>query len=172
MRSKKKLALFVAGGCMAATLTFGATSFGTMSYLQDQDGTVNRLSTDSNESVVSEIFHKPGNLKSGMIISKQVAVTNTGDVPCYVRVRVLPASDPDAYQFDFNTKDWTRDGGGEDCFWYYNHVLDPGETTSNLMTTATLTRDLNGLNIDDAQILVYEETTQAYGYTNAVDAFK
>lgn len=169
---KKKLALFVAGGCMAAALTFGAASIGTISYLQDHDGTVNHLSTDSNESEVSEIFHKPGNLNSGMVISKQVAVTNTGDVPCYVRVRVLPASDPDAYKFDFNTTDWTRDGSGEDCFWYYNKVLNPGETTSNLMTTATLTRDLNGLNTDDAQILVYEETTQTYGYTNAVDAFK
>lgn len=171
MANKKRIALAIAEVC-ALMLSLGVTSISGISYLQDRDTAVNHLSVDSNESAMQENFHKPGNLNEGMIISKQVAVTNTGDVPCYVRVRVMPASDPDAYQFDFNTQDWTRDGDGEDCFWYYNNVLQPGETTSNLMTTATLTRDLNGLSEEDAQILVYEETTQAYGYNDAMSAFQ
>ena len=115
MANKKRIALAIAEVC-ALMLSLGVTSISGISYLQDRDTAVNHLSVDSNESAVQENFHKPGNLNEGMIISKQVAVTNTGDVPCYVRVRVMPASDPAAYQFDFNTHDLTRGGGGGGCF--------------------------------------------------------
>ena len=158
--------------CVAVLLSIGAGSIGSMSYLQDQDGTSNPLTVDSNESAIAETFTKPGNLNNGTVIRKDVRVTNTGDVACYVRVRVLPAAEPEAYTFHFDTAHWTRNSSSVDCWWYYNAPIAPGESTTSLFTTATLKKDLNGLNADDAQILVYEETVQAYGYSSAQAAFQ
>ena len=168
----KKVRKILAVLCFAVLLSVGVYSVGSLSYLQDHDGTVNQLTVDSNESAVTESFTKPGNLNNGTLIQKDVRVTNTGDVACYGRVRVLPAAEPDAYTFNFDTAHWTRDSSSVDCWWYYNEPIDPGESTTSLFTTATLKEDLNGLNADDAQIIVYEETAQAYGYSSAQAAFR
>ena len=163
-------------GLCACCLVGVSPGTGSIAYLQDYDSAQNCFSVDSNESQIVETFTKPTALTRGTVINKKVAVKNTGDVPCYVRVRILPSSDPDAFQFDFNTTDWTHDGSGISDWWYYKRVLNKNETTPNLITKATLLRDLDmeyiNLDAGNAQIIVYEETAQAHGASTPKAAFQ
>lgn len=162
-------------GVCGCVLTSVAPVTGTSALLQSKDSAVNIFNVNSNESEIVEEFTPPSQLTRGTVINKKVAVRNTGDIPCYVRVRVLPSSDADSFQFDWNTTDWERDGTGVSSWWYYKRVLNPGQQTPNLITKATLTKDLDMtyINMDkgNAQIIVYEETAQSHGASTPKAAF-
>ena len=60
--------------------------------------------------------------------TKHVAILNRGDVPVYVRARAFAGSE---YNLVYDTGgNWTL---GDDGFFYYNNVLNPGETTPELL---------------------------------------
>lgn len=158
--------------CLAASLPVT----GSIALMQSKDSAANKFSVDSNESEIVEEFTKPSSLTRGTVIHKKVSVKNTGDITCYVRVRILPSSDPDAFQFDYNTTDWVHDGNDVSDWWYYKKPIAKNESTTNLITKATLLRDLDMtyINLDsgNAQIIVYEETAQAYGASTPQQAFQ
>ena len=76
-------------------------------------------------------------------VSKEVTVENICGQPFYLRIRLingaekLLASAEDVFAFDVNTEDWTL---REDGCYYYNHVLQPGQTTSALFKEVELVR--------------------------------
>ena len=79
----------------------------------------------------------------GAVVSKEVTVKNTGVSAAWVRVSVTKTitlargvqgtPDPSLLELNINTTDWTEQGG----YYYYNHSLLPGETTTPLFTTVT-----------------------------------
>lgn len=78
--------------------------------------------------------------------SKLVYVTNTGNNPCYVRVRVykevIPADegsqlDTGYIGIDFDTDHWVD---GQDGYWYYKTALASGFQTEKLFSTVTFDR--------------------------------
>lgn len=101
---------------------------------------------------VTEEFTPPTEVEPGDTITKEVAVTNTGDLPGFVRVLVhteivaadgtLLPSDSSAVSFEdiADTDDWRY---GEDGYWYYLHVVEPGEKTPNIFTGVTLLSSVN-----------------------------
>ena len=165
----KRVLPVTAVACSCA-MVFSIASLGTQSYLQSKDGAVNRFTVGSVETEIVEDFPDPSITPNTPHV-KKVQVRSTGDNDCYVRARVLPASNPDKFQFDFNTDDWTRDGDGVEAWWYYNKVLEPGETTEPLFEHYTITADLSNEPADNLQIYVYEESTQSEGYASAKEAF-
>ena len=61
--------------------------------------------------------------------TKHVQVENTGDTECYVRVKAFSGSQfPLSYSGEAGA--WSQ---GEDDYWYYSQILQPGETTSELL---------------------------------------
>ena len=83
-----------------------------------------------------------GGIMPGMEIAKRVYVTNTGDFPAYVRVKVAQTvaladaaatEQQGAISVDFNTTDWTE----KDGYYYYNKALAPKTSTADLFTTVT-----------------------------------
>lgn len=72
----------------------------------------------------------------GDIVSKQVSVENVCDHPFYLRVKLVSASTDEALpaeeclKLDIDTVNWTL----VDDFYYYNRILQPGESTSALFT--------------------------------------
>ena len=72
----------------------------------------------------------------GDIVSKQVTVENICTHPFYLRVELVGGSDnetlsaEECLKVDINTKNWTA----QDGFYYYNRILQPGETTEVLFT--------------------------------------
>lgn len=168
---KKRIVLGILLG--AAILSIGGFTIArSIAYLQDKHQRENPFTVGFNETQIIEEFKKPSHLNPGMVFTKKVFVKNTGDVPCYIRVRILPTSNPDAFVFDYDTENWTQDGSSTESWWYYNSVVQPGEKTGNLITEVSIREDLTGESSDNTQIIVYEESTQAYGYDNPKAAFQ
>ena len=95
---------------------------------------------------VNETFD--GHTKSG------VSVENTGNVPAYIRVKVLINwTDADDYEawftgsadYGYSTSlasplNWTNANGSsaiDDGYWYYNGIVQPGDSTDVLIASIT-----------------------------------
>lgn len=86
----------------------------------------------------------------GDIVSKQVSVENICNHPFYLRVKLVSAStnqslDPkEALKLDIDTDNWTE----KDGFYYFDHILEPGETTPCLFTQV----EIVGSKVDQTHI--------------------
>lgn len=72
----------------------------------------------------------------GDIVSKQVSVENVCSHPFYLRVKLVSSTNnaelsaEECLKMDINTDDWTFVDG----FYYFNRILQPGETTPLLFS--------------------------------------
>ena len=72
----------------------------------------------------------------GDIVSKQVSVENVCGHPFYLRVKLVSGSTnqelnaEDCLKMNIDTKNWTY----KDGYYYFNRILQPGETTPALFT--------------------------------------
>lgn len=86
----------------------------------------------------------------GDIVSKQVTVENVCGHPFYLRLKLVSASTnaalsaEDCLKLDIDTANWTYLDG----FYYYNEILQPGQTTSALFTQV----EIAGSQIDRSHI--------------------
>lgn len=159
------------------------TAVGSLSYLHAEDRKSNPFTVGFNESEIVEDYTVPDSLDEGTDISKMVQVKNSGSVPCYVRVLAVPSSEPDSFCLGTcetadddleSDKLWYHEEGW-DHYYYYKRILQPGETTELLFTEITVLSDLKELekaDVEDAQIMIYEESNQAEGYRNCLEAFQ
>jgi len=111
---------------------------------------------------IEEVWIPPIEVEPGDSIEKEVSVKNTGEQPGFVRVLVHTeiisqegnplAANPSFITFDdiAAASDWVYADG----YWYYLHVLEPGETTPNIFAGVTFAPGLPseyknaGMNID------------------------
>lgn len=105
-----------------------------------------------NEQGQLEPYENDGQVYPGKQVSKIPTVTNTAGKAAYVRVKVekvvtlLEGKDanPDLDLIileGLNTDDWTYVDG----YYYYNEVLNPGETTSPLFTGVKFSEEMTSL---------------------------
>lgn len=79
----------------------------------------------------------------GAVVSKQVSIENDCEHPFYLRVKIvysangeaLPAED--CFKLDIDTQHWLL----KDGWYYYNGVVEPGQTTPYLFTKAEVVGD-------------------------------
>ncbi len=101
---------------------------------------------------ITEDFKTPERVDPSVPVPKVVNVTNTGEVPGFVRLLVLPEIVSETGELleatpgvtftydDLNTTSWA-DGG--DGYYYYLGILDPGQMTEEpLFTSVTLASGL------------------------------
>ena len=75
----------------------------------------------------------------GDVLSRRVTVENTGDHPAFLRVKLTPGvndaslSAADCIHLDIDQTNWTY----QDGYYYYNKILQPGQTTPPLFTQVT-----------------------------------
>ena len=96
---------------------------------------------------------------------EKVSVRNMGSVPCYVRVfaEIKQPSARTVIEVNYNSEDWKKDG----YYWYYNDVLEAGESTSPLFTQLDVSGD-----VVDFEMICYQEAVGAEENTDAVTAFE
>lgn len=86
----------------------------------------------------------------GDIVSKQVSVENVCGHPFYLRVKLVSGSDnqglsaEDCLKLNIDTVNWTYLDG----FYYFNRILQPGETTPALFTQV----EIVGSKVDQSHI--------------------
>lgn len=76
----------------------------------------------------------------GDVVDKRVSVENVGSHPFYLRISLVEGvsaeelSAKDCMQLDIDTVNWTF----KDGWYYYNKVVGPGTTTTELFTKVTI----------------------------------
>ena len=98
---------------------------------------------------------------------KIIALTNTGDFDCYVRMKALTGDaykDSLVYSEPENAGRWTP---GADGFYYYSDIVAPSETTSELVVRFSFPAgnepiDFNVIIIQECTPVLYDESGNPY----------
>lgn len=159
-----------------------ASCFGiTYAYLIAEDNAANAFTIGETEIEISEEYTPPEKLAPGISFTKKPWITNTGNLPCYVRMRA-DFSSSIAEEFceplDIDTQNWEYNSA--DGYYYYKKLLNQGEATSPLFTTVTI-KDTKSdgtayteADMIDFDILIYGEAVQHTDHEGecASDEFK
>lgn len=148
------LILFVA-------IILNAVSFvGISAYVIASDMAINRIGVGNNEVTITENFLPPDELKPGISIKKQVAITNVGKVPCVTRVFLSFGNQDieDVATLNINTKDWYYHTDG---YYYYKKPLDVGDTSSFLCDEIKIDANASEAALADFDVIVYAESFNA-----------
>ena len=146
---------------LAITSILAVMVFQTLAFFTAEDTALNRVTMGNVALILNDDTINPETeelepfpvegfdlIMPGDVIDKIVSVTNDGDNPIWVRIRldrsILLAGEAADVDFnvlglDLNDEDWTE---GVDGWFYYNEVLAPGETTENLFTQVTFPTSL------------------------------
>lgn len=100
--------------------------------------------------------------------TKDIVITNTGDVDCYVRVKVLAGSQ---FTLDISGGGWSS---GNDGYWYYADPVAPDAQTASLLAKITIpedfAEDFNVAVVQECTPVLYDENDDPYADWNlAVD---
>ena len=146
---------------LAITSILAVMVFQTLAFFTAEDTALNRVTMGNVALILNDDTINPETeelepfpvkglslVMPGDVIDKIVSVTNDGDNPIWVRIRldrsILLAGEAADVDFnvlglDLNDEDWTE---GEDGWFYYNEILAPDETTENLFTQVTFPTSL------------------------------
>ena len=146
---------------LAITSILAVMVFQTLAFFTAEDTALNRVTMGNVALILNDDTINPETeelepfpvegfdlVMPGDVIDKIVSVTNDGDNPIWVRIRldrsILLAGEAADVDFnvlglDLNEEDWTE---GEDGWFYYNEILAPDETTENLFTQVTFPTSL------------------------------
>lgn len=133
---KKKLIILCAACALVCMCSFGVT----YAYLKTETSATNSFVVGENSIKVEENYETVMTLGPG-IVNKDPKVTNTGNIPCYVRMRV-DFSDGNAKKFctlqitDDKKGDWVYCSA--DGYYYYTKVLEPNDSTEPLFTSVCI----------------------------------
>lgn len=160
---KKKIFIVTLACVLACVSSFGAT----YAYLIARDEALNKFTIGETEVEITEEYTPPPKLEPGIEFTKKPMVTNTGNLPCYVRMRAdfsTSVAETFCEPLDIDTVNWQYNN--TDGYYYYTKLLYPGEKTESLFTTVTLkeTKDdgtaYTEADLVEFEILVYAEATQ------------
>ena len=138
MKAKSRLLLIALAAILATVLTQPSLAYYTTIGVATNVVTsgeiklkIHEKTADGSDFPSEGIYIIPGD-----IVSKQVSVENVCGHPFYLRVKLVSSSTnedlsaEECLKMDIDTKNWTYVDG----FYYYNRILQPGETTSVLFT--------------------------------------
>ncbi|MCH5325406.1 MAG: hypothetical protein J1E39_09330 [Eubacterium sp.] len=166
--------------CAAALGVFvlsSVTALAMTSWEKEGD-TVNKITMNSYvEGKIREEYQESVVYPNGTV-TKIVKVENTGNVDALPRVKIEkiwgdsrdadgnlnidPALDPDYIEITYNLVDWIYNP--EDGYFYYNHVLQPGEITNSLFDSFKISEEVGGEYKNKlADIIVTMDIIQAGG---------
>lgn len=157
--SKKKI-IFASA---AASVIIMASSFGvTYAYLISSDYELNEFIVGENKIEVTEDFQPPSTLpENPEPFTKKPWVVNTGNLPCYVRMRADVSDDSAECDFyynenkGYNNNDWYYNEN--DGYYYYTKILEAGSETQALFDKV-----MSGKAAPiDFDILIYAESITA-----------
>lgn len=136
MKAKSKLLLIAMTAILLTVLTQPSLAFytavGTATNVVTSGGIemiIHEKTADGTDFPAEGVFVIPGD-----IVSKQVSVENVCKNPFYLRVKLInettheALTPEDCLKMDLDTENWTQ----KDGYYYYNKILQPGETTTTL----------------------------------------
>ena len=185
MKRRTKYALIA----MAAALVLLASVIAVYAYLSDRGEMENKFTVGNNSIEIDEDFDPPPELKEGdNPFIKRVRVSNTGNVPCYVRVffdfsdsvvkENAKISSDDAAKDNFDTLQWysyeeykehlpegwvyisVLDDPLLGGYFYYTEPLPVGEKTPYLFQAVNAVFDEADHPVTDFEIIIIADSVQ------------
>ena len=174
---KKKKIITV---CLVVALVAVFAIGGSLAYFTDED-TKDNTFTVGNVDIVLDEPNWDGPIEDaypGQVLAKDPNVTNNGDNPCYVRIKVtgLDCLQP-AGNITYRVKDgeagslgsnWVL---GDDGYFYYTEILEPEATTTNLFDEVIIPTSVTNGYDGNYDIVVKAEAIQSQGFESYTDAF-
>ncbi len=152
--------------------SFNIKSNNTHAYLTATDSALNEFTAGEVDCGISEIFPTPV-VKPDSTAEKNVKIKNTGNLPAYVRVRVV-YSDSIAEELSEirleNIERWEYDAQSD--FFYYTEIVHPGESTAALMSGISFLSSGESVDFEvlgDFQISIYAELMQHFDHEGACE---
>lgn len=152
---KNRLLCSICAGALAVCLIAGARADTSTAYFTAYDSvnggkTVAQVST----TTVTEKWER-GNF------TKTVSVTNTGNIPCYVRVKFFKGSEK--ISLEYSGDGWTLH---DDGYVYYNPEVAAGTTTGELVAKVVVPEgyeeDFNVIVVEESTPVLYNEAGEPY----------
>jgi len=147
MRLNQKLTKRIVAVAVVSAVAFLIIA-NTFAWFTSKDSVVNQFKAQDQHFSVKlyDKFSQPPSVEPDTDYDKIVSAKNYDTMPGFVRIMIFPTAIKDGMplqvQFgtdvvanDLNTTDW-KDGG--DGYFYYLHVLQPGETANPLFTSVKL----------------------------------
>ena len=138
MKAKSKLLLIALAAILLTVLTQPTlayyTAVGKATNVVTSGGIelkIHEKTADGSDFPAEGVYVIPGD-----IVSKQVSVENVCNHPFYLRIQLVSGTNnealsaEDCLKLDIDTVSWTWADG----YYYYNRILQPGETTPALFT--------------------------------------
>ena len=152
-------------GIVCFSMLVAVGTHGIYSWFTDQSQRVNSFSVGMNEVEIREEFPDQ-ELTPGKIIKKEAGFTNTGMVPMYVRAVYLFSNKEaeEGSELLMGSTLWEK---SDDGYYYYKKSIKANESTVPLFTKITAKKD-----VDEFQMIVFSETVQSDGSSDAVSAFR
>ena len=152
MKAKSRLLLIAIAAILLTVLTQPTlayyTAVGKATNVVTSGGIelkIHEKTADGSDFPAEGVYIIPGD-----IVSKQVSVENVCNHPFYLRVKLISGSTnetlsaEDCLKMDIDTQNWTCLDG----YYYYNHILQPGEMTPALFTQV----EIVGSKVDQTHI--------------------
>ncbi len=152
MKARSRLLLIALAAILATVLTQPTLAFYTtvgqatnVVTSGDIQLMIHEKTADGSDFPAEGVYVIPGD-----IVSKQVTVENVCGHPFYLRVKLVSGatndtlSPEDCFKLNINTANWTYADG----YYYYNVILQPGETTPALFTQV----EIVGSKVDQTHI--------------------
>lgn len=173
-KTKCRQKLYLTGSGILALIL--ACSSSVLAYWNITGKTTNLLTMNTYRAELAENYQPPDQVWPGSTVTKEVNVSNTGNVDCFVRVRFtkafgtraedgtfLPDDSLDTKVIELTCNDtfWMEMDG----FWYYKDVLKAGETTREPLFESFHISESAGNEYfgKEAEIFVNMESVQAEG---------
>ena len=157
--------------CLSCLITLTLSFSVTYAYLIAQDRAANTFTVADTKITVEEEFEPPKKLEPGVDFTKAPTVKNMGIIPCFVRMRA-DFSSLDAANFSeirgLDTTNWIYNS--TDDYYYYQHLLQPGDSTTALFTSIKIRNDASPAAMIDFDISVYAESVQHTDHNGACGA--
>ena len=137
-----------------------AISINVYAYLTHKNSIENHMVLGYNTISLQEDYEPPIEMAKGISFTKEPYAVNTGNVDCYVRIKSLISDSrvADGITIDYNTEDYTYNN--EDGYWYYKNAISPGQETTPLFTTVSVSTAADDIVLDGFDIYVYAESVQ------------
>ncbi len=147
-RGNKKVWLTAAAIALAGGISLnGAIAYFTTSVSADGGHTLKLGSTTNIEEEFGDW-------------TKDIKITNTGDVDCFVRVKVFAGSQ---FTLEIGGNGWTS---GADGYWYYKDPIEVGAMTESLFAKIQIpeefAEDFNVAVVQESTPVLYDENGEAY----------
>ncbi len=169
------IAVLIAG--VGVTLSYFVTSIKTANIVQFGHIKMQLIETEMGADGVERPvdLEKSVNITRNNTVDRRLKVKNIGNHPAYIRVRLnfeLAENTGDDIQqylsFDFDEANWIF----EDGWYYYKAVLQPGETTTSLMTTLEFDDNALSTHYPDSKIVLDVDAQAVQSDNNALEVLQ